>query len=184
MILGDNIFHGPNLTEVIKANLNPDGGVIFAAPVNDPERYGIVEFDTAGRVVSVEEKPKKPKSNYAIPGLYLFDENAPKHARNAKPSQRNEIEITEVQNAYLKQDKLKAVVLDKGTVWLDTGTFDSMVAAAEYVRVIEHRQGLKIGCIEEAAFRSGFISRKELEKLAEPLLKSGYGKYLQRLDDN
>lgn len=181
MILGDNIFHSANLVKVITANKDIDGGMIFATRVSDPERYGIVEFDDNGNVLSVEEKPTKPKSNYAIPGLYIFDENASEHARNAKPSERGEIEITEVQNAYLKEGKLTAGVLHDDSVWLDTGTFDSMVAASEYVRVIEHRQGIKIGCIEEAAYRAKLISKKQLITLSKPLLKSGYGEYLSSI---
>jgi glucose-1-phosphate thymidylyltransferase len=181
MILGDNIFHSDSIIEIIKQNHDPDGGLIFAAPVHDPQRYGIVEFDRDGNVLSVEEKPEKPKSNYAIPGLYIFDKNASAYAKEVKPSERGEIEITEVQDAYLKQGKLKAGVMSKDSVWLDTGTFDSMVAAAEYVRVIEHRQNNKIGCIEEAAYISGFIDKKQLLKLADPLMKSGYGSYLKKL---
>jgi glucose-1-phosphate thymidylyltransferase len=182
MILGDNIFYGSDfddkLQQVIK---NLDGGVIFGQEVADPERYGIVEFDKHMKVVSVEEKPKIPKSNYAIPGLYVFDNGVVGYAKHAKPSPRGEIEITEIQNAYLKANKLKVMLLDRGTAWLDTGTFASMNQAAQFVQVIEERQGLKIGCIEEAAFRQGFIDKTQLKKLAEPLNKSGYGKYLSTI---
>lgn len=179
MILGDNIFYGSDFEKkVASAAKNLEGGIIFGQQVHDPERYGIVEFDTDGNVLSIEEKPEQPKSNYAIPGLYFFDNNVIEIARNVQPSARGEIEITEVQNAYLKDSKLKVYLLDRGTAWLDTGTFDSMNQAAQFVQVIEERQGLKIGCIEEAAFRQGFIDQAQLQKIAEPLVKSGYGKYL------
>jgi glucose-1-phosphate thymidylyltransferase len=181
LILGDQLFHSNSLAKIVRENHDIEGGLIFAAPVRDPARYGIVEFDQNGNVLSVEEKPKQPKSNYAIPGLYLFDHHASEYAKSVKPSARGEIEITDVQDAYLKNGKLKAGVMSKDSVWLDTGTFDSMVAAAEYVRVIEHRQNNKIGCIEEAAYRSGFIDKQQLLKLADPLIKSGYGNYLKDL---
>ena len=181
LVLGDNIFYGSGLTEVVAKNKDIDGGLIFAARVNDPERYGIVEFDESMKVLSIEEKPANPKSNYAIPGLYLFDNDVVEIAKQVKPSQRGEIEITEVQNNYLGKGKLSVSILDRGTAWLDTGTFDSMVAATEFVRVVEQRQDIKIGCIEEAAFRSGLINDNQLKKLAEPLQKSGYGQYLLSL---
>lgn len=178
MILGDNIFYGTDMGTKLKEYTDPDGGVIFGYQVADPERYGIVEFDDAMNVVSIEEKPAHPKSHYAIPGLYFFDNNVVEIAKNVKPSARGEIEITEIHNAYLQQDKLRVCVLDRGTAWLDTGTFASMNQAAQFVQVIEERQGLKIGCIEEIAYREGFISREQLEVIANTLLKSGYGKYL------
>ncbi len=182
MILGDNIFYGNDLDNKIKdAMKNLDGGVIFGQQVSDPERYGIVEFDDAMNVVSIEEKPEKPKSNYAIPGLYFFDNNVVEIAKNVKPSNRGEIEITEIHNAYLKQNKLKVRLLDRSTAWLDTGTFESMNDASEYIKVIEKRTGIKIGCIEEVAFRQGFINQEQLQDIAEPLIKSGYGKYLLNL---
>ena len=184
MILGDNIFYGSdfddNLQEAIK---DLDGGVIFGQKVADPERYGIVEFDQDMKVLSIEEKPEKPKSNYAIPGLYIFDNHVIEYANEAKPSPRGEIEITEIQNAYLRADKLKVLLLDRGTAWLDTGTFESMNQASQFVKVIEDRQGLKIGCIEEIAFRNGFINKQQLITLARPLEKSGYGKYLLSIDN-
>ncbi len=179
MILGDNIFYGSDFErKVAKAAKDLSGGIIFGQQVHDPERYGIVEFDKDGNVLSIEEKPEKPKSNYAIPGLYFFDNKVVEIAKQVKPSTRGEIEITEVQNAYLREGTLKVYLLDRGTAWLDTGTFASMNQAAQFVQVIEERQGLKIGCIEEAAWRQGFISDEQLRKLAEPLTKSGYGKYL------
>jgi len=184
LVLGDNIFYGSGLKEVIANNKDLDGGLIFAAHVNDPERYGVVEFDDNLNVTSIEEKPDKPKSNYAIPGLYMFDNEVVSIAKNVKPSERNELEITEVQNAYLEKDSLKVSIFDRGTAWLDTGTFDSMVAAAEFVRVIEQRQDVKIGCIEEAAYRAGFIDKQQIKNLAQPLLKSGYGEYLLSLVGN
>ncbi|HSX45320.1 MAG TPA: glucose-1-phosphate thymidylyltransferase RfbA [Candidatus Saccharimonadales bacterium] len=179
MILGDNIFYGSDFeAKVKKAAKELDGGIIFGQQVADPERYGVVDFDKDMKVLSIEEKPLKPKSNYAIPGLYFFDNQVIKYAKQAKPSERGEIEITEIHNAYLNSGQLKVYLLDRGTAWLDTGTFDSMTQAAQFVQVIEERQALKIGCIEEAAFRQGFISLAQLEKLAEPLKKSGYGRYL------
>jgi glucose-1-phosphate thymidylyltransferase len=182
MVLGDNIFYGSDFdAKVAAAAKTLDGGVIFGQQVLDPERYGIVEFDKDMNVLSIEEKPENPKSNYAIPGLYFFDKDVVEIAKNVQPSARGEIEITEVQNAYLKAGKLKVHLLDRGTAWLDTGTFISMNQAAQFVQVIEERQGLKIGCIEEAAFRQGFITAEQLEAIAEPLKKSGYGNYLLSL---
>jgi len=178
MILGDNIFYGTKMEEELKQYTDPDGGVIFGYQVADPNRYGIVEFDKDNNVISIEEKPEKPKSNYAIPGLYFFDNQVVEIARGVQPSARGEIEITEIHNAYLRQGKLKVALLDRGTAWLDTGTFDSMQQASEFVHVIEERQGLKIGSIEEAAWRQGFIDDNQLQKLAEDLTKSGYGQYL------
>jgi glucose-1-phosphate thymidylyltransferase len=184
MILGDNIFYGSEMSDKLSEYTDPEGGVIFGYQVADPERYGIVEFDKDNKVVSIEEKPQKPKSNFAIPGLYFFDNQVIEIAKQVQPSARGEIEITEIHNAYLRQGKLKVALLDRGTAWLDTGTFDSMHQAAEFVHVIEERQALKIGCIEEVAWRQGFIDNAQLRKLAEPLQKSGYGQYLQSLLEN
>lgn len=181
MILGDNIFYGSDLELKLQAAVNPDGGVIFGYPVSDPERYGVVEFDKQSNVKSIEEKPAHPKSNYAIPGLYFFDNDVVEIAKNVKPSARGEVEITELHNAYLRAGKLNVVLLDRGTAWLDTGTFASMNQASQFVQVIEERQGLKIGCIEEVAYRQGFIDKAQLLKLVEPLKKSGYGEYLLAL---
>lgn len=181
MILGDNIFFGTDFDQKVKEAVDPDGGVIFGQAVADPERYGIVEFDENMNVVSIEEKPETPKSNYAIPGLYFFDNNVVEYAKNVKPSARGEVEITELHNAYLREGKLKVQLLDRGTAWLDTGTFASMNQAAQFVQVIEERQGIKIGCIEEAAWRNGFIDDNQLEALGNKFLKSGYGKYLLAL---
>lgn len=178
MILGDNVFYGSEMDSKLKQYTDPDGGVVFGYQVADPERYGVVEFDSNMTAVSIEEKPAQPKSNYAIPGLYFFDNDVIEYAKQAQPSERGEIEITEIHNAYLKAGKLNVCLLDRGTAWLDTGTFASMNQAAQFVQVIEERQGLKIGCIEEAAFQQGFIDAATLEKLAEPLHKSGYGQYL------
>lgn len=182
MVLGDNIFYGTEMGSKLKDYTDPDGGVVFGYQVADPERYGVVEFDDSMNVVSIEEKPQNPKSNFAIPGLYFFDNQVSEIAKHVEPSARGEIEITEVHNAYLKQGKLKVCLLDRGTAWLDTGTFSSMMQASQFVQVIEERQGLKIGCIEEAAYRSGFINKEQLHKLAEPLMKSGYGQYLMSLE--
>lgn len=182
LILGDNIFYGSGLKELLQSNNNPDGGVIYAYHVLDPERYGVVEFDKEGKALSIEEKPTKPKSNYAVPGIYFYDNSVVEIAANIKPSARGELEITDVNNVYLKQGKLNVSILDKGTAWLDTGTFASLMQAAQFVEVIEERQGLKIGAIEEAAYEMGYISKEELIALAEPLLKSGYGKHLLQLD--
>ncbi len=181
MVLGDNIFHGSDMGEKLKKYNDPDGGVIFGYQVSDPERYGVVEFDSQNNVLSVEEKPDKPKSNYAIPGLYFFDNNAVQYARDAQASDRGEVEITEIINAYLSAKKLKVALLDRGTAWLDTGTFASMNQAAQFVQVIEERQGLKIGCIEEIAWRNGWIDNNQLSEIASSLKKSGYGNYLERL---
>lgn len=178
MILGDNIFYGQSLEKQIEKLTNFKGAVGFAAHVNDPERYGVYEFDEEMNVLSIEEKPVKPKTNYANAGLYFCDNEVVRIAKNVKPSQRGEIEITSVLDEYLKQGKLKVCLLKRGTVWLDTGTFDSMMKASQFVQVVEERQGLKIGCIEEVAYRKGFINKKQLSKLADGLLKSGYGKYL------
>ena len=181
MVLGDNIFYGSDMDLKLQAAADPDGGVIFGYPVSDPRRYGVVEFDAQNNVKSIEEKPEHPKSNYAIPGLYFFDNNVIEIARNVKPSDRGEIEITEIHNEYLRRGKLTVVLLDRGTAWLDTGTFASMNQASQFVQVVEERQGLKIGCIEEIAYRQGFITKEQLHKLAEPLKKSGYGKYLMEI---
>jgi len=181
LILGDNIFYGTGLSTLLKENSNPDGGIVYAYHVNDPERYGVVEFDAQNNVLSIEEKPLQPKSNYAVPGIYFYDNDVVQIAKNIKPSKRGELEITEVNNVYLKRGKLSVEILDRGTAWLDTGTFDSLMQAGQFVQVIEERQGLKVGSIEEAAFASGFISKKELQKLAKPLLKSGYGENLRKI---
>ena len=182
LILGDNIFYGSGLKELLQSKNNPDGGVIYAYHVLDPERYGVVEFDKSGKALSIEEKPKSPKSNYAVPGIYFYDNSVVEIAANIKPSARGELEITDVNNEYLKKGKLSVSILDKGTAWLDTGTFASLMQAAQFVEVIEERQGLKIGAIEEAAYEMGYISKEQLVALAEPLLKSGYGKHLLQLD--
>ena len=182
LILGDNIFYGSGLKELLQSNNNPDGGVIYAYHVHDPERYGVVEFDKEGKALSIEEKPKHPKSNYAVPGIYFYDNEVVDIAHNIAPSARGELEITDVNNVYLKRGKLNVSKLDKGTAWLDTGTFASLMQAAQFVEVIEERQGLKIGAIEEAAYEMGYITKKQLMALAEPLLKSGYGTHLMQLD--
>jgi glucose-1-phosphate thymidylyltransferase len=181
LVLGDNIFHGVGLDKQLQSLRAIEGGYVFAYQVSDPERYGVVEFDSEMNAISIEEKPTKPKSNYAVPGLYFYDNEVVRIARDLKPSPRGEYEITDVNKAYLAAGKLKVAVLDKGTAWLDTGTFDSLSDASEFVRVIEKRQGTKIGCIEEVAYRNGFITREQLLALAEPLQKSGYGKYLQSI---
>ena len=178
LILGDNIFYGTGLEQLLQENSNPSGGVVFAYHVSDPERYGVVEFDKNNKALSIEEKPTSPKSNYAVPGLYFYDNDVIKIAKSLKPSPRGEYEITDVNKHYLEAGKLKVGILDKGTAWLDTGTFESLMQAAQFVQVIEERQGLKIGCIEEIACRMGFIDKSQLKKLALPLIKSGYGKYL------
>lgn len=181
LILGDNIFYGSGLTELLQANCNPDGGIVFAYHVQDPERYGVVEFDRNMKAISIEEKPAKPKSNYAIPGLYFYDNDVVHIATSLKPSKRGEYEITDINKTYLQAGKLKVGILDRGTAWLDTGTFHSLMQAGQFVQVIEERQGLKIGCIEEAAYSRGFIDADRLRTLAQPLIKSGYGQYLLRL---
>ncbi len=181
LVLGDNIFYGTGLSTSLKSLANVDGGYVFAYRVSDPERYGVVEFDENMIAVSIEEKPKAPKSNYAVPGLYFYDNDVIQIARELKPSSRGEYEITDVNKKYLEQNRLHVSVLDRGTAWLDTGTFDSLTDASEFVRVIEKRQGMKIGCIEEVAWRNGFISTEQLEVLANELIKSGYGDYLKRL---
>ena len=181
LVLGDNIFYGTGLSDLLLANNNPEGGIIYAYHVHDPERYGVVDFDKDGKVLSIEEKPEHPKSNYAVPGIYFYDNEVVEIAANIKPSHRGEIEITDVNKEYLRRGKLKVSILDRGTAWLDTGTFQSLMQAGQFVQVIEERQGLKIGAIEEAAYRMGFINAEQLEKLAQPLLKSGYGTHLLSL---
>jgi len=178
LILGDNIFYGVGLGRMLQQINNPDGGVVFAYHVSDPERYGVVEFDKNNKALSIEEKPKEPKSNYAVPGLYFYDNDVIPIAKNLKPSPRGEYEITDVNKEYLKQGKLKVSIMDRGTAWLDTGTFLSLMQAGQFVQVIEERQGLKIGCIEEVAFTMGYINKEQLIKIAQPLTKSGYGNYL------
>lgn len=182
LILGDNIFYGSGLKELLQSNNNPDGGIIYAYHVQDPERYGVVEFDKNGIALSIEEKPKQPKSNYAVPGIYFYDNSVVEIAETITPSARGELEITDINNVYLNRGELHVSILDKGTAWLDTGTFASLMQAAQFVEVIEERQGLKIGSIEEAAYEMGYISKEELHALAKPLLKSGYGKHLLQLD--
>jgi glucose-1-phosphate thymidylyltransferase len=181
LILGDNIFYGSGLSSLLKANNNLDGGIVYAYHVTDPERYGVVEFDDKNNVLSIEEKPMKPKSNYAVPGIYFYDNDVVEIAKKIKPSKRGELEITEINNVYLKRKKLSVEILDRGTAWLDTGTFDSLMQAGQFVQVIEERQGLKVGSIEETAFRAGFITKKQLIKLATPLLKSGYSNNLMKI---
>ena len=181
LILGDNIFHGDSITNLLPAIQNPEGGIVFAYQVSDPERYGVVEFDKDFNALSIEEKPLKPKSNYAVPGLYFYNNSVVQIAKNIKPSPRGEYEITDVNREYLQQGKLKVGVLSRGTAWLDTGTFNSLMQAGQFVQVIEERQGLKIGCIEEIAFQMKFIDSEQLKKVAEPLIKSGYGEYLLSL---
>ena len=183
LILGDNIFYGSGLQNLLLESNNPRGGIVFAYHVSDPERYGVVEFDASNKVISIEEKPKQPRSNYAVPGLYFYDNSVIEVARNIKPSPRGEYEITDVNRLYLEQGKLQVGILSRGTAWLDTGTFASLLQASQFVQVIEERQGLKIGCIEEVAYRTGFIGKEQLQKLAQPLLKSGYGNYLLQLVD-
>lgn len=183
LILGDNIFYGSGMQTLLQSNANPNGGVVFAYHVTDPERYGVVEFDGNKKAISIEEKPLKPKSNYAVPGLYFYDNNVVAISKALKPSPRGELEITDVNNVYLKQGNLKVAPMSRGTAWLDTGTFDSLMQASNFVQTIEQRQGLKIGCIEEVAYRMGFISKEQLFKLAQPLEKSGYGIYLKNLPE-
>lgn len=181
LILGDNIFYGSGLNQNLQNSSNPQGGVIFAYHVQDPERYGVVEFDENNTAISIEEKPINPKSNFAVPGIYFYDNSVVEIAKNIEPSDRGELEITDVNKTYLEHGNLKVQILDKGTAWLDTGTFNSLMQASQFVQVIEERQGLKIGCIEEIAYKMGYIDKDQLLKLAEPLLKSGYGKYLQQI---
>ncbi len=178
LVLGDNIFFGTNMQKLLKDNADPEGGVVFAYHVADPERYGVVEFDENKNAISIEEKPLEPKSNYAVPGLYFYDNSVVEIAKNIKPSARGEYEITDVNKVYLEKGKLKVGILSRGTAWLDTGTFNSLMQAGQFVQVLEERQGLKVGCIEEIAWRQGFIDDAQLEELAQPLLKSGYGTYL------
>ena len=181
LILGDNIFYGSGLNETLQANFSPKGGVIFAYHVQDPHRYGVVEFDKNNKAISIEEKPENPKTSYAVPGIYFYDNEVVEIAKNIKPSKRGELEITDINKAYLENGKLKVQILDKGTAWLDTGTFTSLMQASQFVQVIEERQGQKIGCIEEVAYKMGYINDVQLRSLAKPLLKSGYGEYLQQL---
>ncbi|NMM46801.1 glucose-1-phosphate thymidylyltransferase RfbA [Marinigracilibium pacificum] len=181
LILGDNIFYGSGLKDLLQANNDPEGGVVYAYHVQDPERYGVVEFDKNQKAISIEEKPANPKSNFAVPGLYFYDNEVINIAKNLKPSARGEYEITDVNKEYLQRGKLHVGIIDRGTAWLDTGTFPSLMEASQFVEVIENRQGLKIGCIEEIAYEMGFINDDQLRKLAEPLVKSGYGKYLLNL---
>jgi glucose-1-phosphate thymidylyltransferase len=181
LVLGDNIFYGAGLGRLLQQHQNPEGGVVFAYHVSDPERYGVVEFDANGKAISIEEKPQNPKSNYAVPGLYFYDNSVIEIAKNQKPSARGEYEITDVNKHYLEQGKLKVGIMDRGTAWLDTGTFASLMQAGQFVQVIEERQGLSIGCIEEVAFRMNYINKEQLKKLAQPLMKSGYGNYLMKL---
>lgn len=176
LILGDNIFYGTGLDQLLLDNTNPDGGIIYAYHLHDPERYGVVDFDENGQVISIEEKPKQPKSNYAVPGIYFYDNEVVNIAKSIRPSERGELEITDVNNAYLRKGKLNVSILDKGTAWLDTGTFNSLMQASQFVEVIEERQGLKIGAIEETAYKMGYISKEQLKKITKPFLKSGYAK--------
>ena len=178
LVLGDNIFYGSGLSKLLQNSTNPDGGVVFAYQVQDPERYGVVEFDKNQRAISIEEKPEKPKSNYAVPGLYFYDNNVVEIAQNIKPSPRGELEITDINRVYLERGKLQVGIMNRGTAWLDTGTFQSLMQAGQFVQVIEDRQGLKVGCIEEVAYRMGFIDTEQLTEIAKPLVKSGYGQYL------
>ena len=181
LILGDNIFYASKLSSKLQSSSNPDGGIVFAYHVSDPERYGVVEFNDDNKVISIEEKPENPKSNFAVPGLYFYDNEVVEIAKNLKPSARGELEITDINKVYLEKGKLKVTVFARGTAWLDTGTHKSLTEAGQFVEVIEERQGLKIGCIEEVAYRMGYIDHSQLNRLAEPLLKSGYGQYLKKL---
>ncbi|MDG1252178.1 MAG: glucose-1-phosphate thymidylyltransferase RfbA [Schleiferiaceae bacterium] len=181
LVLGDNIFYGTQMPQLLQESAKPQGGIVFAYPVSDPERYGVVDFDANGKVLSIEEKPAQPKSNYAVPGLYFYDNQVVEIAANLQPSARGEYEITDINREYLRRGALHVGVLDRGTAWLDTGTFDSLMEAAQFVQIMERRQGLKVGCIEEVAYRMGFIDSIQLEALAKPLLKSGYGAYLKSL---
>ena len=184
LVLGDNIFYGMGMGKLLENNANPDGGVIYAYRVSDPERSGVVEFDADFNVKSLEEKPSQPKSNYAVPGLYFYDNDVVELAKKLKPSARGEYEITDLNKVYLEKGKLKVSILERGTAWLDTGTVESLMQASQFVQVIEERQGLKIGCIEEIAFRKGFISKEKLLEIAKPLEKSGYGQYLNKVANN
>lgn len=181
LVLGDNIFYGSGLPKLLQSNTDPEGGVIYAYRVNDPERYGVVDFDQEMNALSIEEKPSAPKSNWAVPGLYFYDNQVVEIAKNLKPSPRGELEITDINKAYLEMGKLKVSTMDRGTAWLDTGTIDSLIQAAQFVQILEERQGIKISCIEEIAFRMKFISKEQLIEIAKPLEKSGYGKYLRKL---
>ena len=181
LVLGDNIFYGVGLGHKLMNNTDPDGGIVYAYKVSDPQRYGVVEFDNNNMAISIEEKPKQPKSSYVVPGIYFYDNDVISIAKDLKPSERNEYEITDVNKEYLRRGKLMVSILDRGTAWLDTGTFDSLMQASQFVQVIEQRQGIKIACIEEIAYRKGFISKKQLEEMAQPLLKSGYGEYLMKI---
>ncbi len=182
LILGDNIFYGSGLDKLLQGNNDPKGGIIYAYHVQDPKRYGVVDFDKSGKAISIEEKPEAPKSHFAVPGIYFYDNEVVEIVRGIKPSRRGELEITDVNNHYLQHEKLHVSILDKGTAWLDTGTFNSLMNASQFVQVIEERQGLKIGAIEETAYKMGYINKEQLHKLAKPLLKSGYGEYLLQLD--
>jgi glucose-1-phosphate thymidylyltransferase len=181
LVLGDNIFYGSGLGATLEKNTNPDGGIVYAYHVSDPERYGVVEFDKDMTAMSIEEKPAQPKSHYAVPGLYFYDNDVVRISRDLQPSPRGEYEITDVNKVYLNEGRLKVSIMDRGTAWLDTGTFDSLMQASQFVQVIEQRQGIKIACIEEIAFRKGFINKEQVEKMAQPLLKSGYGQYLMNV---
>ena len=181
LVLGDNIFYGVGMGKLLEQNNDPDGGIIYAYRVSDPERYGVVEFDQNNKAISLEEKPINPKSNYAVPGLYFYDNSVVEYAKNLKPSARGEYEITDLNKIYLEKGKLKVSILERGTAWLDTGTIESLMQASQFIQVIEERQGFKIGCIEEIAYRKGFIDAAQVKKIAEPLLKSGYGQYLMRI---
>jgi len=181
LILGDNIFYGSGLSKLLQGNINPNGGIVYAYHVNDPERYGVVEFDQESNAISIEEKPKQPKSNYAVPGIYFYDNTVVEIAESIKPSDRGELEITDINKTYLKQGKLKVAILDRGITWLDTGTFDSLLQAGQFVQAIEERQGLKIGAIEEVAFQVGLINKSQLKKVVQPLQKSSYANNLQKL---
>lgn len=181
LVLGDNIFYGDGMAKLLQSSANPEGGVVFAYQVSDPERYGVVEFDENNKVISIEEKPAQPKSDYAVPGLYFYDNDVVEIAKNITPSLRGEYEITDVNKVYLERGKLKVGVLSRGTAWLDTGTFASLMQAGQFVQIIEERQGLKIGCIEEIAYRMGYITADQLREIAKPLVKSGYGEYLLRI---
>ena len=181
LVLGDNIFYGTQMPHLLQESAHPQGGIVFAYPVSDPERYGVVDFDANGKVLSIEEKPAQPKSHYAVPGLYFYDNQVVEIAENLQPSARGEYEITDINKEYLRRGALHVGVLDRGTAWLDTGTFDSLMEAAQFVQIMERRQGLKVGCIEEVAYQMGFITSEQLAALAVPLVKSGYGTYLQKL---